>query len=710
MVFEGRTARDGLGLACLAFMAIVGAGGAAATPDGVLLGAPSAAGLLGAVWILLLAWRLRGESSSLGLGLAPFVIGLPFVQWIPGIKAWTGPPLWAPLLGVLLLLSWKRLEGPLARRALLPCMLAVYGLAAWRVQGQVGPEGDEPHYLMVADSLLRDGDVSLEQDYAARRYEAFYRKGELSAHYRVRGKHGEIYSLHAVGLSLLLVPAYALGGYAGASFFMALLLGLLVHQLRGLVDAWLGQPSPAGAVAWLVGLSPPLLHYAGLIFTEVPAALLLTVALRLADAPARLRGLRLLGLVGAIAFLPWLNVRYAALAALALLYALGMRPAPRVSALLAASGALSGLALAVYHRALYGFFDPRRVYGGQPELAVSQLPEGLAGLLFDQEFGLLVYAPVLVLAAPGLVLLWRSRPRAGLVALALVVSVLLVSGSWHMWRGGWNPPARFLVPIVPVLAVGLASCLRHGVGPAAALLAGWSLWAGIAGASEPRLVHRDRDGTAPLYRAYSGAEEWTRLLPGYVLADPDRHRLAAVWCLALGAAALAALRKPRPSAAGMALTSVAAIAFAGCASALSHSATGGRDAVRVLGRPAVELPRLRGFAEAPARWRPEALAWGPAYEPHRHPQGAPVGERLELPAGTYRFLVLGESLGEGEPELLIARDRVTGPAARRALHRVAGGLAAPVTFDRAGAIDLALQGGPALIVKELRLEPSTSDR
>ena len=32
---------------------------------------------------------------------------------------------------------------------------------------QVGPQGDEPHYLMVADSLLRDGDVSLERDYAA---------------------------------------------------------------------------------------------------------------------------------------------------------------------------------------------------------------------------------------------------------------------------------------------------------------------------------------------------------------------------------------------------------------------------------------------------------------------------------------------------------------------------------------------------------------
>ena len=48
----------------------------------------------------------------------------------------------------------------------------------------------------------------------------------------MRGKHGEIYSLHAVGLSLLILPAYALGGYPAASFFMALLAALLAREVR----------------------------------------------------------------------------------------------------------------------------------------------------------------------------------------------------------------------------------------------------------------------------------------------------------------------------------------------------------------------------------------------------------------------------------------------------------------------------------------------
>ena len=83
-----------------------------------------------------------------------------------------------------------------------------------------------------------------------------------------------------------------------------------------------------------------------------------------------------------------------------------------------------------------------------------------------------------------------------------------------MWRGGFNPPSRFLVPVVPALALAVGAALPRGLTAPAALLAGWSLFAGLGGALEPRLVHRDRDGTAPFFREMSGAEEWTRLLPG----------------------------------------------------------------------------------------------------------------------------------------------------------------------------------------------------
>src|SRR5258705_745308 len=303
-----------------------------------------------------------------------------------------------------------------ASAAFLPVIALVYGLAAAHVQAQVGPQGDEPHYLMVADSLLRDHDLSLERDCAEVRYRDFHPE-PLAPHYRVRGRDGAIYSLHAVGLSLIVLPAYAAASYPGASFFMALLAVWLALEIRALLRVSIGDG--ADGVAWIMALSPPLLHYAGLIFTEVPAALVVALALRHGRAPTSPRTALAMG--AGLAFLPWLNVRYAILTVALLAFVLAARPAARVALAWVGPSIASAAALASFHFHLYGFFDPRRVYGRRPELTLGLLPSGLPGLLFDQEFGLLAYAPVFALAVPGLLALARHSRRLAPVPLVRVL-------------------------------------------------------------------------------------------------------------------------------------------------------------------------------------------------------------------------------------------------------------------------------------------------
>ncbi len=575
----------------------------------------------------------------------------------------------------------------------------VYVLVAGRVQIQVGPQGDEPHYLMVAESLLRDHDLSLEKDYAEARYLAFH-DYPLEPHYRVRGKGGEIYSLHAVGLSLLILPAYALGGYSAASLFMALLAVALAYEIRELLRAGSGNDGLAEGLGWAVALSPPLIHYVGLVFTEVPAALVVAFALRRVRRGGAGTALAI-GLV--IACLPWLNVRYVLLGAILLAYGLLVRPGLRERVALLAPVAASAVGIVAYHFILYGFLSPGRVYGRRPELSLGTLPEGLPGLLLDQEFGLLVYAPVFALALPGFIQHWRKDRRESLVALALVGAVLLSAGTWHMWRGGWNPPARFLVPLVPVLALLAAAALPRGLTAGAALLVGWSVWTGITGAADPRLVDRDRDGTAPLFRAASGAEEWTRLLPGYVLADPDRHRLALVW----GVALLAALpwRARLPTSGRMVLTTLGFLAAAGTASSLSHAKSGGRDAVRLVARPTLAVPGWALSRASAARWGPEALEWGPLFEPHRHPEGVAIGERLPLPPGSYRLRLEGEALSP-LPNLEIQPDRPGSPW--RFAERQGGDDWTVEVHETDGPVTLRLRGGGPFLLRavELRLQPA----
>ncbi len=613
------------------------------------------------------------------------------------MAALSGPPLLAlGLAGVAVALAHARPR--VSRLVFLPVVLVLYATVSVRVQLQVGPRGDEPHYLMVAESLLRDHDLSLEKDYAEGRYRAFHDE-TLEPHYRVRGKGGEIYSLHAVGLSLLILPAYASGGYPGASLFMALVAALLAREIREMVRDWSTSDGLAEAVGWAVALSPPLAHYAGLVFTEIPAALGVAFAMRRLSRESRGSALA----VGAVlAFLPWLNVRYAPLAVLLLAYGVWNRRGRRDHLALVAPMLLSAVGIAAYHFVLYGFFDPRRVYGRRPEFALRTLPEGLPGLLLDQEFGLLVYAPLFALALPGFLQLWRKDRREALVALGLVGAVCVTAGAWPMWRGGWNPPARFLVPIVPVLALAVAAVLRRGLTAGAALLLGFSLWIGATGAVEPRLVHRDRDGTAPLFRAVSGAEEWTRLLPGYVLAEPDRRRLALVWATAL---LLALPWRPRPITAGrMAVAGLGLLAAAGVASSLSLGRSEGRDAVRLIGRTAMAVP---GWALSPAwaaRWGPEALSWGPLFEPHRHPEGVVLGGRLPLPAGRYELRLEGDELGSEGPGLEVQPDR---PGAPWRPARPAAGAFLFDVREAEGPVTLRFRtGGPFLLkAVELRLQP-----
>jgi hypothetical protein len=688
-------------------VALLGLGGAASRPGGILLGwpAPLAVAAVFAAAAVLVA-RLGWPAGAASLGLLPIPI-LLLVAPVAGVRALSGPPLLAlALAGLVAALVSSRWRPP--RRLFFPAVLALYAVVAGRAQMQVGPQGDEPHYLMVADSILRDRDVSLQDDYAAGRYRDFF-GGTLEPHYRVRGKHGDVVSLHAVGLSILILPAYAAGGYPAASFFMALLAALLAREIRELVRSWSGSDGLAEGSAWLVALSPPLLHYAGLIFTEVPAALAVAVALRRGRDPWSASRPAGLAWAVAVAALPWLNVRYAAVAAALLVFALAARPPKRVALVLSASLALSGMAVALWHFHLYGFFDPRRVYGRRPELSLALLPEGLQGLLLDQEFGLLAYAPVFALAVPGLAALFASSRRLAAAAGALLLIVIVTAGAWPMWRGGFNPPARFLVPALPALALCVAAALRRGTGAGAALLAGWSLWTGMAGGWDPRLVHRDRDGTAPLFRELSGAEEWTRLIPAYVLPEDeaDRHRLAFLWAVVLGLAAVPWRKTPTP--AGVGLATAGLLAAAVVASKASDRKTEGRDAVRLVGRAALATPGWSLVRSATGEWGPADLGWGPAYEPHRRPDGAILGGRLRLAPGTYQIEVAGADLGPemGDPALVVAPEPRAAPRSA-SLVRTSGGRSAPFeVLAGETAVTLEIHGGGPMVIQQLRVRAST---
>jgi LPXTG-motif cell wall-anchored protein len=94
--------------------------------------------------------------------------------------------------------------------------------------------------------------------------------------------------------------------------------------------------------------------------------------------------------------------------------------------------------------------------GAAMPLAVRGMPAGSLGLLFDREHGLVSYAPVFLLLPACWMLAWRAHGP-------LVVPVLLVflpAAAFLEWFAGFSPAARYLVPVVPLLALPAALALR----------------------------------------------------------------------------------------------------------------------------------------------------------------------------------------------------------------------------------------------------------
>jgi len=484
------------------------------------------------------------------------------LAWLPppmpaATLIWVGPLrwwLWSALAIALLAptnspISVPSLKDP--RRA--PLIAAagaacLYLLAAWQIFPQL-PGGDEPHYLIITQSLLEDGDLQIENNHQRGDYEA-YLPGPLKPHYLAPGKNGKIYSVHAPGLPVVIAPVFALFGYPGVLGFLAIVSGL------GTALAWRAVWLITGdaAASWFgwaaVSLTVPFLFQAFTVYPDGFAATLVIAALLLALHGETVSVRALIGISACLALLPWLHSRFAVTAGtLAGVIVARQWTSPdrvRRIAAFAAIPVVGAIGWFLFFSVIYGTPNPAAPYGGYTQSSIANVPRGLAGLLFDQQFGVLANAPVYLCVLAGFVPLLRRNRRVATELAVVVIPYSVTAAFYYMWWGGFVSPARFLASILLPLAIPAGVWFAVSGTAARVLGAGGLLLSTLISlamtfVTRGALVYNVRDGGSKILRWASPLVDLTTGLPSFFqTTTAGAVGRALIWLLAAAATAAAA--------------------------------------------------------------------------------------------------------------------------------------------------------------------------
>jgi hypothetical protein len=263
-------------------------------------------------------------------------------------------------------------------------------------------------------------------------------------------------------------------GLLGAAIPAVLIL-LLVRSLAERVEPGLGT-----AAAITLGVGTLVLPFATMLFSHLLAALLGFAAFALLwrerEGPPRLGLVALAGLMAGFA----ITTEYplAIVAGIVGLYALVRGDVVR-RALSYGAGVIVGvIPLAAYNLWAFGslthnsYKDAVKIQGLSGHAVLGLNDSGFFGigmpsfhvllqLLFAPR-GLLILSPVLALAVVGIVMLHRRGRRAEALTIAAVSIVFLIYNSgYYLPFGGGSPGPRFLIPMLPFLAVPLALAFRR---------------------------------------------------------------------------------------------------------------------------------------------------------------------------------------------------------------------------------------------------------
>lgn len=330
--------------------------------------------------------------------------------------------------------------------------------------------GDEPHYMMMTDSLVQDGDFNLRNDYLENRARGRYSMQNVFPHVSATidtNSTDRWFSIHTIGLPLLMYGPYKFFGLAGARlliasiqissiflFFIVLkkylkndkkvFLGILLIMSCTFFWQNLGALLP-DLIAVTFGLAFIILFGSKKLVTNILLTILLFFGILIHTKMALILLPLYLGhnivLIKKLGYREFILLQMPCFVGLIILLA----------------------SYAVFLKNQYGFYSPSGLYGSNGQLFGANPFTNLIAILFDRVKGLIFYYPVILIAVPylyfGIKDLYIATKMASLknfstelvLALSLAIGAVLLfitQISFSDWSGSFAPSGRYmLVPI-----------------------------------------------------------------------------------------------------------------------------------------------------------------------------------------------------------------------------------------------------------------------
>lgn len=383
----------------------------------------------------------------------------------------------SPFQGIAKRISSLSLQKKLAFLFLISLLIYNTGSVILTSSGQTFA-GDEPHYLLMDQSLLQDGDLDLSNNYASEDYQKTMLAPVHIKPHVAPGTEGR-YSFHSPGTAILLLPFYTIGSLfhgkylvffirLGMSVFGAL-LGLQIFQFA--LQEWKKEKLAFG-IWFLYSFSSPVFFYSLHVYPEIVIALFSLTVFRRLRFSSSLSKTSLLFLGFLLSCFIWFHaLKYVFLTIPLFIYSIWRLIKKFKIGLdllyFLAFPFLLTLSYFLFQYVFYGSLSLSSVsWRGalSPEESlvyvktiIRDIPfryrwETLAGYFFDQRDGLLLYAPAYFFAFLGGVDMLRRNSRTFFLLIFLTAPYVLNS-AFLTQRTGYAPQARPLVSVSWALAI-----------------------------------------------------------------------------------------------------------------------------------------------------------------------------------------------------------------------------------------------------------------